>query len=154
MTRSLFEALYNYELEQDLRNMAEYRNYESQNKEPDLDPFLIQYEPNPNKFKDSMIYDFSINSSLEINYELVKYIATSTQITNWKYLLINMDLTSEQLFDFYSLDSDVLDVFFNECFDKRRRILSLIEQNVKFHSMIDEKVLKQLYQGGNFFGYF
>lgn len=154
LTRSLFEALYNYELEQDLRNMAEYRNYESQNKEPDLDPFLIQYEPNPNKFKDSMIYDFSINSSLEINYELVKYIATSTQITNWKYLLINMDLTSEQLFDFYSLDSDVLDVFFNECFDKRRRILSLIEQNVKFHSMIDEKVLKQLYQGGDFLATF
>lgn len=95
------------------------------------------------------LLDSIINGSrVLISCDTVWYIASVLNVYNWEKLLLKIELTPKRLFDFYRLNPDSLEVFYNSSFETRKNIISMIQQEKAFLQIIQKDYIKRLYQGG------
>lgn len=90
----------------------------------------------------------SKNDRISISSDVLLYIAQQLKLSNWEKLLPKINLTHKNFLDFYIYDRKCMEVFFKLEFDKRREIVSFIEQNEELMQAIDIDFVKQLWQGG------
>lgn len=88
------------------------------------------------------------NERITISSDVLMYIAKNLKISNWEKLLPKINLTHENFLEFYLYDRQCMEIFFALEFDKRREIVSLIEQKEELRQVLVTDYVKQLWQGG------
>lgn len=90
----------------------------------------------------------SRNERVIISSDVLLYIAKTVRLEDWKKLLPKVSLTQESFLEFYLYNSECMKILFKLDFDKRREIVSLIEQHEEIRKLVEPVFIKELWQGG------